>query len=1584
MSTKDPAALRRALLRRRLAERDLADAPAPVAAAASASASAGGVLPVSGGQHRMWSLQQLDPGTTGYNVRIALDLAGPLDADALVAAVHGVVARHDILRTTYRMGEDGGVVQVVHAELPPVVDHRDATPETVGELCTALAAAPFDLANESPLRIGLYRTGADTATFLVVAHHIAWDDASSAVFYGDLLALYRGADLPPARQFADVSRTLPTPDAAAGLAFWRSALEPLPEPLILPGLAEARNTGQERPGSTQPEFPAEPTGARDTGPEGFAGRPGSRAGVTGIEREGADQARGLRPGAAARVRGLARARGTTVFMVLLAAVTELLHRHSGARDVVVGAPVVNRDVPGGDEVIGYLGNTIPLRMTVEPDDTFGTLLARAKAVCVGAYAYQDLDLDEVARAVDPDRTRAASGLFSVVLSLRAPVLDPFRAAGLSAVRRHVPGDDVRFDLTVAVETDGDDMSVEANHRRHAADAVTGMLAHFDALLDALLADPDLPLREVEALPERARLLGEFNATGDFPVEERLFPELFAVRRAAAPAAVAVVDGGVETTYAALDAAANRLARLLVAHGAGPETVVALGVPRSAAMVEAVLAVAKAGAAYVPVDPAYPAERIAHMLSDARPALLVTTSEAAATLPQGPPVLLLDAPETRARLAELSDADLTDADRTAPLRPDHPAYVIYTSGSTGTPKGVVVSQRALSAHLGWALRRFPGLAGHTLVHSSLSFDFTVTPLQGTLAAGGTVEPCAPEELGDATGAATFLKITPSHLPLLPSVRFADSGPRTLVIAGEELRGEALAAWRPPAGLDVINEYGPTETTVGCLLHPVSPDVGAGSVPVGSPVDNTVCHVLDDALRLVPVGAPGELYVGGVQLARGYLDRPGQSAARFVADPFGPPGARLYRTGDLVRRLPSGALEFLGRADDQVKVRGFRIEPGEIQAVLVGHPSVAQAVVAARDDGPSGRYLAAYVVAAEGVVPDAETLRGHVAAALPEHCVPATVTVLDALPLSPSGKADRRALPRPSFGEAEPGDAPAREPATTAEATLAKLFADVLGRPSVGLDESFFALGGDSIVAIRLVGRARKAGLKITPREVFAHRTVTDLARVAVPLDAAPSVPAADASGVGPVAATPIVRAFAERGPLGDAHHMWVLLDLPERLDAAALERAVQAVLDRHDALRARLDRSGQFGGTLEFRPAGTVAASGVLRRVGDPSGDAVARERAAAVAGLAPADGRVFEAVWLDGDASALLLVAHHLVVDGVSWRVLVEDLAAAYRDAAAGRAPALAPVTTSFRTWADGLVAQAAARSPELPAWRAILDGPDPSLGSRRADPARDTWSTVRTTTVRLSAATTEAVLGDVPAAFFAGVDDVLLSGLALALAESGSPSTAVLLEGHGRREAAVPGADVSRTVGWFTAQHPVRLDASGLDVADALAGGPAAGALVKRVKEHLRSLPDHGIGYGMLRYLDPDGQAALGPLPEPRVGFNYLGRFDAPDGGWRIARDGLGAAYTPDMSPPAGLVVNAVTEDTPDGPRLTAHFMYASGVFTDAEAAALASGWTRALEALALHASGAGAGGRTPSDLPLISLNQNQLDALEAKWRKA
>ncbi|GLW90661.1 amino acid adenylation domain-containing protein [Actinokineospora globicatena] len=1484
MSTETPspdrAAQRRDLLRKRLAERGLTDTP-------TATTGAGGEHPLSPGQRRMWSLQQLDPASVGYNIRIAVDLTGPVDHERVHAAVRAVAARHDILRTTYRMGADGQVTQVVNADLPPAVDHHETSdPARVDELCRSLSAKAFDLAADSPLRVRTIATGPDALTVVVVAHHIAWDDGTSAVFFGELMTHYRGGGLRPARQFTEIVPTAP----AADVEHWVRALDPLPDLLDLPVLSAA----------------------------------GRGAG-------GHDQARPLVPGTAARVRDLARREGASPFMVLLAATSALLHRYTGADDLLIGAPVVNRDIDGGDEVIGYLGNTIALRMRVDPADTFTALVAQARQVCLAGYAHQDADLDDVARAVDPARTRGGTGLFNVVLSLRTPVLEVFREAGLTATRRHVPGDDARFDLTLALETDGDDMTVEANYPAApgAVDLVVGLLAHLDRILGAALSTPDVPIGDLDLVDGTEP---DWNDTAVTPTTT-LLPDWFSAQATTTPDAVAVLANGEQITYRDLDERSNRLARLLITRGIGPESTVALSVPRSVAMVVAVLAVAKAGAAYVPVDPEYPADRVRLMLTDSAPGLVLTVADA---LPATFDVerVLLDSID----LSGESAAPITDSDRIAPLEPDNAAYVIYTSGSTGRPKGVVVSHRALSNHLAWSLRRFKGLTGHTLLHSSISFDFTVTPLLGTLVAGGAVELCAdsPDAIAEAVGTATFLKITPSHLPLLSSVRLADTG--TLVIAGEALHGAALGGWTAPAGLDVINEYGPTETTVGCLLHDVATPVTDGPVPVGSPVENTRCVVLDARLRPVPVGVVGELYVGGLQVARGYLGRPDLTASRFVADPSGTPGSRLYRTGDRVRRLASGALQFLGRVDDQVKIRGFRVELGEVESALLRHPGVTQAVVAVKD-----RNLAGYVVGTA----DGASVREFLAAELPEHLVPATITVLDAIPLSPSGKADRKALPAPQVATAA-----ARQPANDVEQTLVGLFAEVLGHDAVGVDDSFFELGGDSIVSIRLVRRARQAGLKITPRDVFAHRTVAKLAAAAEVEQAERPAPVVD-DGTGLVEPTPIMRTFRDRGPLGDRHRMWLVLDSPD-LDQPRLERAVQLVLDRHDSLRAITDPE------LRFREVGAVTAGSVVRAAVGGLDDEL--ERTAAELSLA--DGVVLRVVWFP---RRVLVVAHHLVVDGVSLRLFAEDLATAWRS---GQLP---PVRTSFRTWSRGLVDAAAARSGEVALWRSVLDGPNAVLGARLPDATADTWNTVRTHTVTLDAATTAAVLTEVPTAFFASVDDVLLAAFGLAVADwSGERSTLVLREGHGREEQAVPGADLSRTLGWFTSQHPVRLDLGGLDLAQALAGGAAAGAAVKRVKEHLRSLPDHGIGYGVLRHLHPELDA------HPQLGFNYLGRFEPADQDWTPA--GIGAAYADDMAIPAGLVVNAVVE----GSALTAHWMYAERVFTAAQVADLAGRWVTALTALVTHAKGPGAGGRTPSDVGLVSLSQGQLDALESRWKRS
>ncbi len=571
---------------------------------------------------------------------------------------------------------------------------------------------------------------------------------------------------------------------------------------------------------------------------------------------------------------------------------------------------------------------------------------------------------------------------------------------------------------------------------------------------------------------------------DPDIPQVLLPEWFERQVAATPDAPAVSDDETTLTYAELNAAVNRLARLLAARGAGPENLVAVLMRRSAELLVAYLAVLKAGAAYVPVELDNPRGRIAHMMADARPALVVALAadrDAAAGF--GVPLVVPDDPDTETALAAASTADVTDADRTTPLRPEHPAYVIYTSGSTGVPKGVVVEHRSLTVYLAYCLAHYPGVRGEAVLHSSTAFDMAVTTLYAPLLAGGRVRIAA---LGELTTPPTLLKATPSHLPLLAGLPASASPTTDLVVGGEVLPEEVLTEFRRAnPGVTVVNEYGPTEATVGCCVHFVRPgdDVGPGPVAIGGPTWTTVPHVLDEGLRPVPDGEVGELYIGGGQVTRGYLRRPGLTAGRFVADPYGAPGSRMYRTGDRVRRMPDGALVMLGRADDQVKIRGHRIELGEIRSVLLCHRDIAQAAVVASD-----QHVLAYVVVADGAVSGDRWLREHAAASLPEYMVPSVWVELDTLPLNANGKLDTAALPAPRFGTG----ARFRAPRTTEQQLLCDLFARFSStEDTVGTGDDFFALGGTSLGAALVVNEARRHGLMFTVHDVMTSRTVARL-------------------------------------------------------------------------------------------------------------------------------------------------------------------------------------------------------------------------------------------------------------------------------------------------------------------------------------------------------------------------------------------------------------------------------------------------------------------------------------------------------------
>ncbi|WP_228791182.1 amino acid adenylation domain-containing protein [Nocardia puris] len=1045
------------------------------------------------------------------------------------------------------------------------------------------------------------------------------------------------------------------------------------------------------------------------------------------------------------------------------------------------------------------------------------------------------------------------------------------------------------------------------------------------------------------------------------------------------------------TYRELDAASSRLARALIERGVGPGDVVAAGLTRSAESVLVVWAVAKTGAAYVPVDPTLPPDRIAYLVEDSGAVLGLTAVEHRERLGAGLEWLALDDPTFAAAVAAQPAHPVSYVDRVRALHERHPAYVIYTSGSTGRPKGVVVTHTGLAALVTAQRERYAVDESARVLHvCSPNFDVSVLEMLLAFGSGATLVVSPPTVFGGPELAElirrerlTHVLITPAALESVEPAGLDDL--RVVVVAGDAFGPGLVDRWARD-GRAFFNGYGPTEATILATgtseLRPGEP------ITIGSALPGVGAVVLDSRLRPVPADVTGELYLFGPALAQGYLGRAGLTAERFVASPFaGDEGARMYRTGDLVRRrADDGALEYLGRSDFQVKIRGFRVELGEIDAALTAHPAVDYAATLGKVAPSGATVLVSYVLTSTDV--DADELTAFVGATLPGHMVPSMIVPIDAIPLTANGKLDRRALPEPVFEVAA-----SRAPSGPVETRIAELFAEVLGVRRVGAEDSFFAAGGDSILSIQLVSRARAAGLAFTPQDVFEQRTVAGLARVAV-VGAGQATVLAElpGGGVGVMPATPAVLAHVSGGRAFPRFTQHMVLALPPDAARADVVAVLDAVLNHHDMLRARLRSTGERW-ELEALPA--VSAESLLERVDvAPGAEAAQIAEAAmdsAVDRLDPATGRMVAFTWLsrpDGP-DALLVAAHHYVIDGVSWRVLISDLVLAWAQHSAGQPIALPAVGTSFRRWAHGLAEAASDRTDELPYWRDVLAVADPILGVREPDPSVDTAATVRTVTVTLPPEATHAVLTELPNRYRAGANDGLLAALALAVrtwrAARGvdAPATRVRLEGHGREESAVPGADLTRTVGWFTSMYPVALDLSGLDAQAAWHGGAATAALLKSVKEQLNAVPDKGIGFGILRHL---GAAALeGSLGQ--IGFNYLGRVSSgevpealSDGSWLPTAEWGDPAPAPDADMPAAAVVdiNAIVGDSADGPRLTASFSYASALLDEAAVRELAESWIAALTVLAEHAHDPAAGGLTPSDVPLVRVTQAEIDIWE------
>jgi len=1524
-------------------------------------------LPLSFAQQRLWFLDQLEPGSAFYNVPLALRLIGELNVSALESSLNEMIRRHEILRTNF-VTVGGGPSQVIAPKrtlrllLEELNQPSDTSRWTAAhQRAREEAQRPFDLAQDQLMRCRLLRLGQREHLLLLTMHHIITDGWSLDILFREMAAHYKAfsAQAPshlaePLVQYADFAvwqrKWFDGEILDAQLAYWKEQLAGASLTLSLP-------TNRPRP-SVQSYC-------------------------------GATRSLALSERTTAKLRALARAEGVTLFMLLLAAFQALLHRYTGQDDFIVGTPIANRNRSELEGMIGLFANTLGLRADLSGNLTFRALLQRVRETTLGAFAHQDLPFEKLVEELQPARDLSRTPLFQVMFAMQHAPLQGVEFPNLEFCLLEPESTVAKFDLTLSIDETKDELKVNLEYNTDLFDeqAIVRMLDHFETLLRYAVDAPEQLLSRLSLLTsaERHQLLREWNDTRiNYPHRASCLHHLFELQAERTPLAVAVVGEDEELTYDELNRRANRLAHYLQELGVGPEIRVALFVEPSIEMFVCLLGVLKAGGAYVPLDSTYPQERIRLILEDAQVKLLLTTRR---LTPQGPEqyarVICVDE-----KWKEISARD--ERNTASDVAADNLAYVIYTSGSTGKPKGVLITHRSVVNHC-QAIATLYDLqpSDKVLQFAPLNFDVAAEELFPSLSSGAAVI-LLPARLRlspvDFTKFLSGAGVTVLNLPASYWHQWISelgrlktelpAGLRLMVVGSEKVLMEWYAEWRETAGEHVrwMNAYGLTETTITATVHEAMESQMSGSMPIGRPTANTEAYILDRELALVPIGVQGELYLGGECLARGYLGEPTLTAERFVPHPFSQTGgARLYRTGDIVRYLPDGNLEFIGRKDSQLKVRGFRIEPAEIEAALATHASVHEVLVDAREDQAGTTRLAAYVVTGEEHVLTTSELHRHLKERLPEYMIPSAFVLLDEMPLTSAGKVDREVLRALEWTRpvAESAFVP---PNTEVETKLAEIWAGVLGVARVGLHDNFFELGGDSILSIQIIARANQSAIYLTPKDLFQHQTIATLAPV---VGTGRKMPEAEQGCVhGPVPLTPIQCWFFEQN-LSDLHHYNQALRLETKpgLDSAQLEHAIQRLIEHHDALRLRF-----FLNEKGWQQINAAAESNPIFTHSDVSGmSSEERERliktatADLQASLNIERGPLTRVAFFAAGANepgCLLIVIHHLAVDGVSWRVLLEDLGTACRQLQRGEEIKLPAKTTSFKTWAT--ILQERARLSESrhdsEYWRTSCGG---EFASLPIDPSHglNTEGSARSVFLTLGVSETRELVQEAPAAYQMRVSELLLAAVSQTFARcTDLPSLIIDMEGHGR-ELLDERIDLSRSVGWFTTLYPVRLELRAEDEASVL----------RRVKEQVRVIAGKGVEYGVLRYLSGTDARAKLSGPGAEVSFNYLGQFNQvlENSEWFSSVKEVSEMNSSGRNFRSHLIdIKAYINDG----QLQVEWIYSEAIHERKRIEDLADEFMIALRKLVAHCLSDEAGGFTPSDFPDAELSQEDLDDLMAE----
>ncbi|WP_442935875.1 amino acid adenylation domain-containing protein [Nostoc sp.] len=1539
------------------------------------------VLPLSYAQQRLWFLDQLEPNSALYNIPFALRLVGNLNQAALEQSLQEIIHRHEALRTNF-VTVDGQPTQIIQTETNWTVSvlewqHLPPAKQEIAtqQLAQEQALLPFDLANEALIRATLVVLNKTEHILLVCMHHVVSDGWSMGVFVQELAALYK------AYSEGEPSPLAPLPIQYADFALWQR--EWLQGDVLQTQLNYWQQQLKDAPAllslSTDRPRPAVQT---------FVG---------------AYQEFALSVELTNRLTKLSQKQGCTLFMTLLAAYDTLLYRYTGVADILVGTPIANRDYSEIEGLIGFFVNTLVMRADLSGNPSFSQLLSRVREITLGAYAHQELPFEMLVETLHPERNLSHTPLFQVMFALQNAPMSQVELAGLTISSLPAERATAKFDLSLSMHNSATSAEAKASPMTKLstgaglvgvweystdlfdASTIERLTEHFVTLLEGIVANPEERISQLPMLTqvEQHQLLVEWNNTqAEYP-QDLCIHQLFEEQVQRTPNAVAVVFENQQLTYQQLNCRANQLAHYLQSLGVKPDTLVGICIERCLEMVVGLLGILKAGGAYLPLDPDYPSDRLSFMLEDAQLRVLLTQQQLKEKLPQHQArVICLDTDWQ-------SISQLSQNNPITSVQASNLAYVIYTSGSTGQPKGVLVTHQSLLNLIFWHQRAFEitSLDKATQL-AGTAFDAAVWELWPYLTAGASIYLVTSETLHspiDLRDWLTSKKITISFLPTpladkLLSLEWIESAAlRTMLVGGDKLHHypSVLTPFK------VVNNYGPTENTVvttsGLVVSNGQNTISSPSI--GRPIANTQTYILDSNLQPVPIGVPGELYIGGASLARGYLNRPELTQEKFISNPFEKTEvksqkSKLYKTGDLARYLPDGNIEYLGRIDNQVKIRGFRIELGEIEAALSQHGDVQACCVIAREDIPGDKRLVAYVVPYLGQTPIINQLRSFLSNQLPTYMVPHTCVMLESLPLTPNGKVNRRALPAPDFrGELEVSFV---APRNQIEEMLAQIWAEVLRLEQVGIHDNFFELGGDSILSIQIISRAKLAGLHLTLKQLFAHQTIAELATVE---NIASVIYIEQGLVTGILPLTPIQHYFFEQN-LQQPHHFnqSFLLSVPSDLKTELLKQVLQQLLAHHDALRLRFTQSESTWQQIHSAVTNSVAFSHIDLSVLPESEQQAAIETKAASfqASLNLSENLVQVAFFHLGidKRARLLIVIHHLVVDGVSWRILLEDLQTAYQQLAQGKAIALAAKTTSFKDWSEKSTeyAQSQALKSEVAYWlneSRTLVPPIPVDYIQGAN----TVASASTVSVSLNEIETRALLQDVPKAYNTQINDVLLTALVLVLAKwTNSSSVLFNLEGHGREDI-IDGVDLSRTIGWFTTIFPVLVELGAIEnLADAL----------KSVKEQLRAIPNKGIGYGLSRYLSQDAEIAaqLQAFGQAEISFNYLGQFDQllNTSSWmQPASESAGHSQSLQNNRAHLLDINSIIA----GERLQIEWIYSKNVHQHATIATLAQYFVKILQGLIAHCSSPESGGYTPSDFSLAKLNQLELDQLLASLGK-